>query len=461
MSQTFPNEVFDWLSLNSTSTIRVKFRGFAMLRRFLLLGLGLAGCDAAVAPDTRAPLDLKIQQGKQDNFAVSFILGETSAATTLHINCDEPDGCTGTLRLEVVAPDACVLLLEHLGPAAECGPGMEVAQVTVAHLSIDSRDEQLPLQVATLDGENFVTSVEVPLSATFEEVVTVVITQVSGMPDLHLRATWEVSQPSVLRVFFDDFNYTSPQDAEFLAHGWRARTQGGGPGPLGATWSAEQVVFLTDPDDTQNGLLRLIARTTGTAEGTTQAEVFSPQRFFEGTYAARVRHTDSPALGPDVDGVVQTFFSITPWSYAASLDYCEVDFEYLPNGGWGVDGSTMWQTTWEVAEPAVSRSSTQNFSHEGWRTLVFVIGDGNVQYFVDGVLVSTHGGEHYPESKMGIHFNHWFITNMLNESSEERVWHQDVDWVFFADEVVLSPTEVLEEVESFRDQGTRHHDFAP
>lgn len=401
---------------------------------------------------------LTIQDGKSDEPALSFVLNDEAPQTILRLRCDQPDGCDGLIRVEVLEPDACSLL--RTSGVEECEVGMAAASATVATLEVDPQRRILALDVSTEDGQDFETSVDVPVVAAFEEDITLIVTRAEGMPELQMRAGWVV-EPPPMQMFFDDFTYSRFDDPVFLARGWRARSQGGGPGPLGATWGPEQVLFLADPDDATNKVLRLVARTQGTAEGTTQAEVFSQQRFFEGTYAARVRHTDSPAVGPDVDGIVQTFFSITPWSYAQSLDYCEVDFEYLPNGGWGVDGATMWQTTWEIAEPSNSVSATQNSSHEGWRTLVFVVSGGNVHYFVDGVPVSTHGGEHYPESEMGIHFNHWFITNMLNESTEVREWHQDVDWVFFAQDVVLSPDDVLAEVQNFRADGTTHHDSVP
>ena len=47
---------------------------------------------------------------------------------------------------------------------------------------------------------------------------------------------------------------------------------------------------------------RLTASTDGTSGGTNQAELYSTQkRFLDGTYASRIRFTDTPASGTDGD----------------------------------------------------------------------------------------------------------------------------------------------------------------
>lgn len=420
---------------------------------------GLFACSQDPQDPPGDELYISIEDGKSDGFSTSFTLSDDSPFSVLRVRCDQPGGCDGEIRIEILEPGMCEFFASV--SVLECGPGMDPATVTAATGTISDRDEDLALEVSTEDGEHFVNSLDIALNVDFEEVTTLVLLHASGMPAMELRADWRVAQPAAPPVFFDDFNYTSPQDPIFRAHGWRARTGGGGPGPEGVQWSADQVEFLEDPTDETNSLMRLIARTNGTLEGTTQAEVYTAQRFFEGTYAARVRFTDSPVQGPDVDGVVQTFFSITPWSMAASLDYSEVDFEYLPNGGWGQEGPTLWQTTWEIAEPAQSVSEKQNFSHEGWNTLVFIVSGGEVHYFVNGSLNSQIGGEVYPESEMGIHFNHWFIANLLSDTAEERIWHQDVDWVLFAPDRTLAPEAVTTEVESFRSSRISRHDSIP
>ncbi|MGH9905613.1 MAG: hypothetical protein ACRD8U_08535, partial [Pyrinomonadaceae bacterium] len=75
------------------------------------------------------------------------------------------------------------------------------------------------------------------------------------------------------------------------------------------------------------------------------------RKYLEGTYAARVRFTDKPVSGPAGDQVVESFYTISPLKAPWDPDYSELDFEYLPNGGWGIDGPTLYATTWETFFP--------------------------------------------------------------------------------------------------------------
>jgi hypothetical protein len=149
-------------------------------------------------------------------------------------------------------------------------------------------------------------------------------------------------------VLFDDFNYAGPDDPVFGDHGWSVRTGTGWPGVPGATWTAENVTFLDDSDTSGNRLMQMDSSTDGTADGTRQTEINQQRKFYEGTYASRVRFADRPVSGPDGDQVVETFFTITPLNYDLDPDYSELDYEYLPNGGWDRRGSTFFFTTWET-----------------------------------------------------------------------------------------------------------------
>ena len=154
--------------------------------------------------------------------------------------------------------------------------------------------------------------------------------------------------------------------------------------------------------------------TDGTVAGTFQAEVGrSERRFREGTYAARIRFSDAPLEGQRGDRVVQTFFAIGP-PLARPLDpaYSELDFEYLPNGGWGTADATMFMTSWETyqEDPLVEKltHTLRPGSLSGWHTLVIQVGRGDVRYFIDGQQHARHGGRSYPDSLMSIVFNLWF-----------------------------------------------------
>ncbi len=135
--------------------------------------------------------------------------------------------------------------------------------------------------------------------------------------------------PAETVVLFDDFLYSEFE--EMTGNGWRARTEPGIPGVVGASFGPEGVSFIEDPDNPGNRLLRLTSETAGTAETTHQVQICHERKYLEGTYAARVRFDDGPDSGPDGDQIVETFYTISHMDEPA---YSEADFEYLPNGGW-------------------------------------------------------------------------------------------------------------------------------
>lgn len=269
------------------------------------------------------------------------------------------------------------------------------------------------------------------------------------------------SRPAVL---FDDFSYAIPADS--AANGWILRTAPGWPGVPGATWGPESFTMHEDPAMPGNRLLRMTSVTDGTAAGTRQTQFCHERKYREGTFAARVRFTDVPAAGPDGDQIVQTFYLISPLKAPMDLDYSETDFEYLPNGGWGHEGTTMFATTWETFRPhpeweADNESSTLSGSYAGWRTLVLQIRDGNVRYFVDDQLLADHGGRVYPEVPMSVNFNLWFIRDGLLPVGPKRVWVEDVDWVYHHQGELLTRTEVEAAVTALRRNGTGFTDTVP
>ncbi|MEU7876098.1 ricin-type beta-trefoil lectin domain protein [Dactylosporangium sp. NPDC049140] len=60
---------------------------------------------------------------------------------------------------------------------------------------------------------------------------------------------------------FDDFNYGSSGDAGFTGHGWVPRSNAGGPGVPGATWSPGSITF---PSSGGQKVMQLTASTDGT-----------------------------------------------------------------------------------------------------------------------------------------------------------------------------------------------------
>jgi Glycosyl hydrolases family 16 len=254
------------------------------------------------------------------------------------------------------------------------------------------------------------------------------------------------------RVMFDDFSYTST--AELASHGWIVRTEQGWPGVPGASWGNDSISFTGDPAMQGNRLLRMSSSTDGNGANTRQAQICHQRKYLDGTYAARVRFTDEPVAGPNGDQIVETFYMISPLKAPMDPDYSELDFEYLPNGGWKHTGATMFETTWETFSPepdwkADNVSSNEEGSLVGWHTLVTQVANEHVQYWIDGKPVADHVGRYYPESMMSIDFNLWFVRTGLIASADPRRYEEDVDWVFFSGDA-LTPDRVEEAVADLR-----------
>lgn len=268
---------------------------------------------------------------------------------------------------------------------------------------------------------------------------------------------------------FDDFHYASHTDPTLAAHGWSARSNAGGPGVPGARWAPENITF---PSVDGDKAAQLASSTDGTASGTKHTELLQNQmRFFEGTYAARIKFADAPVSGADGDRVNQTFFTISPLRYDNDPLYSELDFaEYLPNGGWGeptwpVNFHTSWHTY--QLEPWVSKNKydKQVRSMAGWHTVVATVSGGHVKYYVDGQLNGDHStifvdGKElsvYPRQMMSLNFNHWFI-DLTQHSGGLSTYHEQIDWVYYAKNRVLTPAEAVAQAGTFRGSGVRFKD---
>lgn len=276
-------------------------------------------------------------------------------------------------------------------------------------------------------------------------------------PPVHTPTASNTQSPEIL---FDDFSYSSLE--EMTSNGWTVREGFGWPGVAGATFRAANVSFVDYPDPAENRLLRMTSSTDGAAENTYQTQVCHQRKYLEGTYAARVRFSDQPVSGPDGDQVVQTFYTITPYLEPLDPAYSEMDYEYLPNGGWGSSDLTFYVTTWETVqiEPwnADNTSSSIQGSLAGWRTLVTQVSGGTVRYYVDGQLIAQHGGEYFPDAPMSINFNLWFIDGGLVQAEGLREYQEDIDWVFHEAGVLLMPEEVMAKVNELRNDSVEFTD---
>jgi Cellulose binding domain len=259
-------------------------------------------------------------------------------------------------------------------------------------------------------------------------------------------------------VFFDDFTYTNPSDPRFTAT-WAVRTVPGGPGQPGATWSASTVSFLPSIN---GSTLRMVASTDGTSGNTLQSEVFTKgQRFFTGTYGARVRFSDNPT-GPPGAHVLQTFFTITELRFDNDPLYSAMNFEYLPVGGWGDNRRQLDMTTYYTVDNTTGVMDSQFTvipkSYDGWHTLVMQAINGTVTYYVDGVRLFGTGGKYYPRRTMAIYFNEWFIDGELGIPGAVRAYEQQVDWVYYKADTLLAPADVQAEVDAHRAAGVAFAD---
>ena len=175
----------------------------------------------------------------------------------------------------------------------------------------------------------------------------ILTSQSANLPTINnARAVALAKKPSIL---FDDFNYARKD--QLKKNGWIIRTVAGWPGIPGATWSEKDVAILANPEQPGNRIVRMTSSTDGTPANTIQTQICHQRKYLEGTFAARVRFTDNPVSGPGGDQLVQSFYTISPLKAPWDPDYSELDFEYLPNGGWGISGPTLYATTWETFYP--------------------------------------------------------------------------------------------------------------
>jgi hypothetical protein len=266
------------------------------------------------------------------------------------------------------------------------------------------------------------------------------------------------------QVFFDDFSYATP--ADMAAAGWQLRDGTGHPGLPGGRFGAEAISLQDDPQQPGNRVLRMTSRTDGTGPGTVQAQLCHQRKYLQGTYAARIRFSDAPRSGTDGDPVIESFYAVAPLAHAFDPDFSELDWEYLPNGGWGSDKTRLYGVAWQTVQ--IDPWEAHNSAHEefgsfdGWHTLLMQVTRSAVHEFVDGREVAVHEGRNVPVSPMTLSFNLWFaVGGSLPAGGASRVYDEDIDWVYHAKDQVLTPADVDAQVRALRAGRVPRRDTVP
>lgn len=271
------------------------------------------------------------------------------------------------------------------------------------------------------------------------------------------------------QILFDDFNYNST--SELTNNGWNVRGYAGGPGLSNGGWDASNVYFV---DTGTNKSMRLRASTNINGNNITngsanigyasQAEVSRNElEYKNGTWAARMYFNDAPYNGTDGDSIVETFFGLT--SYIEGREpYSEIDFEYLANGGWYTGSSTpsMWSGTYRIVDWSDENNHgvtrTQG-SLQGWHDLVMQVQNGQINFYIDGQYQTGFSGDVAPDYPMYLMFQIWFSNDCFDaactrkgylNTSSDRAYYEDIDWVYFEKDTLLTIAEVKQNIQNLR-----------
>jgi hypothetical protein len=267
-------------------------------------------------------------------------------------------------------------------------------------------------------------------------------------------------------LIWDDFSYSGWNDKAAADFGWRFRTGKGWPGEHGV-WSEKRISFINDPENPTNKIMRFSSYTNGSPGDSTiqcQASKQPPVCRF-GTYASRVRFKNKASFGPNMpeEKLTQTFYMIVgiegdyaepslPDSlkkFISRLEpHSEMDFEYLPHGGWGWPASPPTLTNNSWAPEMFNNGKPGDFG--GWHLLILVMDSIKASYYCDDKLLFTHTG-HIPELVMSLNYNQWFIE--LGTPGTRRTYEEDIDWVLYVDKKFLGYKEVLQTIFDLREKG--------
>lgn len=251
--------------------------------------------------------------------------------------------------------------------------------------------------------------------------------------------------------FFDDFS--QPDLDALRASGWVLREGSGHPGLPGARFTPQQLGL-------SGGLLTLRLTTDGTPANTTLAQLCGPRKFLIGTTTARVRLRDTPGSH---DPVIQSFFLASPLKHDYDPDFSEVDFEYLPHGGWGEAETRLYGVSWHTVRidpwQSFNQASILPGSFDGWQLLTVQVEATRTRHYVNGRLLGEHTGRNVPSQPMAISFNHWLAAGAVAGALREYTF--DVDWVLHAAGRTVSPQAMRQRAAELQRQGRARVDTVP
>ncbi|MBY0364888.1 MAG: glycoside hydrolase family 16 protein [Roseateles sp.] len=251
--------------------------------------------------------------------------------------------------------------------------------------------------------------------------------------------------------FFDDFS--QPDLDALRASGWVLRDGTGHPGLTGSRFAPGQLSLA-------GGLLKLSLSTDGRPANTTLAQLCAPRKFLIGTTTARVRLRDTPGSR---DPIVQSFFLASPLKHDYDPDFSEVDFEYLPHGGWGEAETRLYGVSWHTVriEPweSFNQASIRQGSFDGWQLLTVQVEPTRTRHYVNGRLLGEHTGRNVPSQPMAISFNHWLAAGA--PEGEPRQYSFEVDWVLHEAGRTLSPAAMQARATQLQRRGVARVDTVP
>lgn len=251
--------------------------------------------------------------------------------------------------------------------------------------------------------------------------------------------------------FFDDFS--QPDIDALRASGWVLREGTGHPGLPGSRFAAGQI-------GVGGGLLKLKLSTDGTPANTVQPQLCAARKFLFGTTTARVRFRDASERG---DPIVQAFYQASPLKFDFDPEFSEVDFEYLPHGGWGEATTRLYGVAWQTVriDPWLSFNSAGQAmgSHDGWQLLTAQVEAGRVRHYINGRLFNEAGGRNVPVQAMAISFSHWMSEGATPGAPREHEF--EVDWVLHEAGRTLSPAAMQARAAELKRQGKTRVDTVP